>query len=179
MNAAKDKMVSINYTLKDKDGTVIDTSVGAEPLQYLHGNGYLLPKLEAEIENKQPGDKFSVTLEPKDGYGEYDEKQVVEVPREQFDSSVEIQEGMQFAAETPYGQRIVTVKKVTEKTVTVDGNHELAGVTLFFDVEVVEVRDATEDELNRGSGCGGCGGCGGNCDDEEGCGGGCGGCGCN
>lgn|SRR5574344_1032150 len=181
MTITKDKMVAINYTLKDDEGKMIDTSIGNEPLSYLHGNGYLLPKLEEALEGKNVGDKFSIAIAAKDGYGEYDEKLVVDVPRNQFDTSVPIEAGMQFQADTPVGPQIVTVVKVTTETVTINGNHELAGKNLNFDVEVMEVRDATEEELKQkeGCGCGGeCGNCGGDCEEEGGCeGGGCnGGC---
>lgn len=178
MTIAKDKMVSINYTLKDDEGKLLDTSVGAEPLQYLHGNGYLLPKLEEALEGKNPGDKISVVLAAKDGYGEYDEKLVVEVPRDQFDTEVTIEPGMKFQADTPVGPQIVTVIKVTDKAITINGNHELAGKNLHFDVEVLEIRDASEEEL-KGNECS-CG-CNGNCDNEDeceggNCSGGCGSC---
>lgn len=171
MKIEKDKMVQIHYTLKDDDGNQLDTSVGNEPLEYLHGNGNLIPGLEIQLEGKEPGQKFTAVIEPKDAYGEYDEKMIVEVPRNQFDSELPIQEGMAFQADTPEGPMIVRVIKVTEETVTVDGNHELAGKTLHFDVEVVNVREATEDDLKPQSGCG-CGNCGGDCGEGEG------GCGC-
>lgn len=175
MTVEKNKFVEIHYTLKDDAGELIDSSTSGEPLGYVHGKNYLLPKLEELIEGKNPGDKFSVVLEPADGYGERNEKLVAKVPRENFDSSVEIEVGMAFQADTPMGPQIVKVIEVSDSEITVDGNHELAGVRLHFDVEVVSVRDATEDELNGG--CGGCGGCnGGSCNCEGDCGsGGCGG----
>jgi FKBP-type peptidyl-prolyl cis-trans isomerases 2 len=175
----KNKMVQIHYTLKDTEGKEIDSSVGKEPLEYVHGNGNLISGLEEKLEGKEPGDKFTATIEPKDAYGEYDEQMVVEVPRTQFDSDTPIETGMKFQANTAGGPMIVTVTKVTDEKVTVDGNHELAGKTLVFDVEVKDVRDATEEELNPpscGGECGSCGGCGGECgEDDEDCGCGCGG----
>lgn len=188
MTVEKDKYVSIHYTLKNDEGTVIDSSVGKEPLGYVQGRGYLLPKLEEQIDGKNPGDKFHAVLEPIDGYGEKREDLISEVPRSNFETDMPISIGMAFQAMTAGGPIIVRVVKVEDDKVTVDGNHELAGVRLNFDVEIVEVRDATEDELNPSRGCGGgCGGCGGGCggdcggDGECGCGsdGGCGGnCGC-
>jgi FKBP-type peptidyl-prolyl cis-trans isomerase SlyD len=174
----KDKMVKIHYTLKDAEGKQLDSSTGHEPLEYLHGNGNLIPGLESELEGKNPGDKFTATIAPEDAYGEYDKQMIVDVPRSQFDSDAAISVGMKFEAHTAGGPMVVTVTKVTDDSVTVDGNHELAGKTLVFDVEVVDVRDATEEEMNPPScGCGGeCGGdC--NCDGEDGCGCGDGGCG--
>lgn len=192
MKVEKNKFVTINYTLKDDDGNVIDSSVGKEPLPYIHGNNYLLPKLEEQIEGLEEGAKFSTVLEPADGYGERDEKMIAKVPRSNFETDVDIEVGMQFQADTPYGPQIVTVTQVDDNDITIDANHELAGVRLHFDVEVLSVRDATADELNQlnscscGGGCGGncgggcegdCGGeCGGNCGEEGGCGGGCGNC---
>lgn len=175
----KNKMVKIHYTLTDTEGKQIDSSAGKEPLEYLHGNGNLINGLEAELEGKNPGDTFTVTISPKDAYGEYDDNLIVEVPREQFDSDAPIEVGMKFQAGTAGGPMIVTVTKVTDTTITVDGNHELAGKTLVFKVEVVDVRDATEEELNPPScGCGGgCESCGGGCE-NGGCGsGGCENCG--
>ncbi len=181
MTIAKDKVVSINYTLKGDDGNIIDTSEGRAPLEYLHGHGMLLPKFEEALADHNPGDKLTCDLAAKDGYGEYDESLVTEVPRSQFDTDMEIEVGMAFQAMTESGPAIVTVTKVTPDVITVDANDSLAGKNLHFAVEVLEVRDATEDELKSGrpagQGCG-CGGCGGGCGDG-GCGGDCecGGCG--
>ena len=177
MNIEKDKVVSINYTLTGDDGNTIDTSEGRAPLEYLHGHGMLLPKFEESLLGHAPGDKLTCDLAAKDGYGEYDESLIMEVPREQFDTDMEIQVGMAFQAMTESGPSIVTVTKVTPDVITVDANDSLAGKNLHFAVEVLEVRDATEDELKsgrpagQGCGCGGCGdgGCGGDCE----CGGGC------
>lgn len=181
MVVTKDKMIAISYTLKGDDGNTIDTSVGGEPLAYLHGQGYLLPKLEEALEGKAVGDKVSVVLEPKDGYGEYDEKLVVEVPKSQFDTSVPIEVGMQFQANTPAGPQIVTVTEVTDTGVKINANHELAGKTLHFDVEIVDIHEPTEEDLKKLSGGCNCGGdCDGECGDDCGCDGGCnGGCGGN
>ena len=182
MTAETGKVVSINYTLKDKDGNIVDSSVGRFPLEFVQGANYLLPKLEAQILGKNPGESFSTVIAAVDGYGEYDEGKVVQVPRSDFDTDVEIEVGMQFQAQTEDGGiAIVTVKEVNDDFVTIDGNHELAGQELHFDIEVLDVRDATEDELRSGmvgGGCGGCGGCGGDCGSD--CGDGCdGGCCCN
>lgn len=172
MKITKDKWVTIHYTLKNDSGTVIDSSVGQEPLGYLHGNGYLISGLEAQLEGKEPGVKFSTDIAPKDGYGEYDEALRMDVPRERFETDQDIEIGMMFQVMTPGGPSLVRVVEVGKDTVKIDANHELAGKTLHFDVEVVEVREPTEEELNPSCGCGcggGCGGCGE--EDCEGCGG--------
>ena len=188
MTAGKDKFVTINYTLKDDEDYLIDTSLGKEPLSYIHGNNFLLPKLEEIINGKNPGDKFSAVLEPVDGYGERDERLIAKVPRENFPEGFPVETGMHFQADTPAGPQIVKVVEVGDKEITVDANHELAGVRLHFNIESLDVREATQedfDALNRGGcgghcggGCGGCGGdcggCGGDCNEEGGCGGNCG-----
>ena len=176
MTISKNSYVAIDYTLTDDDGTEIDSSRSASPLEYIHGNSQLISGMEAALEGKSAGDEFSVVIAPKDGYGEYDKNLVSEVKRDQFDTDVNIEEGMQFQAMTAYGPQIVTVTKVGDDTITVDANHELAGKTLHFDVKVVSVREATDEELSAlNSSCGGsCGGCGGSC--EGGCGD-CGNCG--
>ena len=180
----KDKFVAIHYTLKDDDGNVLDSSVDSTPLAYLHGNGMLIPGLEKQIEGKSEGDKFSATVPPEEAYGIYDERLVAKIDRDRFVEGSVIEVGMQFQMMTPAGPTIVTVKEVNGNEITVDGNHQLADKTLHFEIEVVEVRDPSEEELARfqgnGGGCGGCGGdCGGNCDGD--CGGDCncenGGCG--
>lgn len=180
MTVENDKYVSINYTLKNDEGKVIDSSEGKEPLGYIQGRGMLLPKLEEQIAGKNPGDKFETVLEAKDGYGEYHKELVTDVDRSNFETDMPIEPGMMFQAMTAAGPQIVRVTKVSDDKVTVDGNHELAGVRLHFAVEIVEVRDATEEELNP-VGCGGCGGgCGNGGCGEGGCGDGgcgCGGCG--
>ncbi len=174
MKIEKDKFVSIHYTLTDDNGIQLDSSVGKEPLGFVQGNGMIIPGLESELEGKEAGAKFTATVEPKDAYGEHSEKLIMNVPKTQFDSADTIEIGMAFQAVGPDGNPfIVRVVNITDKEITVDGNHELAGKRLTFDVEVVEVRDSTEDDFNTGCCCG-CGGeCGEGCS-EDGCG--CGGC---
>lgn len=158
MKITKDKWAIIHYTLKDDEGTVLDTSIGTEPLGYLHGNGYLIPGLEAELEGKQAGDKLQAVIQPKDAYGEYDEALKLDVPRDRFDTDQEIELGMMFQVMTPQGPSLVRVVEIGKDTIKIDANHELAGKTLHFDVEIVEVREPTEEDLAPK-----CGGCGGNC----------------
>lgn len=172
----KDKFVAIHYTLTGDDGAEIDTSRNGNPLGYVHGNGYLIPGLEKKLEGKAAGDKITAVVQPEEGYGIYDDRLIATLSRERFDLPGDIEIGMQFQVSTPAGPTIVRVTKVDGDNITIDGNHELAGKTLHFDVEVVEVRDLTEDEKQQmlSGGCGGCGGgCGGNC--GGGCGGDCGG----
>ena len=150
MNITKDSVASFHYTLKDDDGNTIDTSEGQEPLPYLHGAGNIVPGLERELEAKVIGDKVSVIVKPVDGYGELNETLIQELPKSMFAGIDDIEAGMDFQAETDNGQQMVTVTKVEGDTVTIDGNHPLAGKNLHFDVEVTEVREASSEELEHG-----------------------------
>ncbi|MFM4966042.1 peptidylprolyl isomerase [Aeromonas veronii] len=158
MKVAPLSVVTLEYTVTDEHGEVIDSTVGKEPLVYLHGTRYLVSGLEAELEGRAVGEAFEVTLAPSQAYGEYDETLVQEVPGELFDG-MEVSEGDTFVAETDDGHRPVTVVEVSEEFVKVDGNHPLAGVTLGFKVEIKDVRAATAEELAHGHvhGAGGCG----------------------
>jgi len=150
MKIAHEKVVSIHYTLTNKEGTVLDSSSGSDPLAYLHGFGNIIPGLENALEGKEKGEKLAVTVEPEQGYGARDEQLVQAVPRSAFKGVEELAPGMQFQAQGPQGARLVVVTQVAQDVVTVDANHPLAGQTLHFDVEVSEVRDATAEELEHG-----------------------------
>ena len=146
MQITKNKVAAIHYTLRDNEGTVIDSSEGREPLHYLHGAGNLIIGMEEGLEGKSPGDKFDLKIAPEKGYGEKDDALVQKVARSAFGSQ-EVKPGMRFS--TNQGG-VVTVTHVGLDSVTVDGNHPLAGVELNFAVEVVEVRNATSEELSHG-----------------------------
>ncbi len=150
MQIADNKIVLIHYTLKNLDDEVMDSSEGAEPLAYLHGTGNIVPGLEKELHGKQAGDKINVEVSPEEGYGEINPELIQEVDRAAFEGVDNIEVGMRFMAQTAWGQQPVVVTAITDETVIVDGNHPLADQTLKFDVEVVEVRDATEEELSHG-----------------------------
>jgi FKBP-type peptidyl-prolyl cis-trans isomerase SlyD len=150
MQVAKHKVVSINYTLKDDAGAVLDSSAGGEPLLYIHGIGNLVPGLEQALEGKGTGDSVKVSVTAKDGYGERDPSLVQDVPRRMFEGTSKVEPGMRFHAMGERGVQVVTVTRVAGDMVTVDANHPLAGQTLHFDVEVMDVRDATREELDHG-----------------------------
>ena len=150
MQIAKDKVASIEYTLTDSAGQVLDSSVGGDPLAYLHGAGNIIPGLEKALEGKVVGDAFKVSIAPTEGYGEKDDSLLQTVPRTMFAGVDEIEVGMQFHAQTDHGMQVITVANVDGNNVTVDGNHPLAGQTLNFDVKVVEVRAASNEELEHG-----------------------------
>ncbi len=149
MKVAKDKVVSIEYVLKDKDGNVMDASNG-NPLAYLHGHGQIIPGLEKALEGKEVGEKLTVTVPAAEAYGERLEQLVQEVPRQLFQGVDNIEVGMRFEAQSEQGVHSVEVTKVDGDTITVDGNHPLAGQDLTFEVEIKDVRDATEEELAHG-----------------------------
>jgi FKBP-type peptidyl-prolyl cis-trans isomerase SlyD len=150
MNIASDSVVQIHYTLKNDAGEVLDASEVGEPLTYLHGHGNLIPGLERELEGKGKGAKLNVSIQPADGYGEHDDKLVQKIPRNAIDGGGDIIPGMQVHAQTDEGTHALTVTHVDDQTVTLDGNHPLAGQTLHFEVEIGEVRAATEEELVHG-----------------------------
>jgi FKBP-type peptidyl-prolyl cis-trans isomerase SlyD len=150
MKISKQKVVSFDYKLTDNEGNVIDSSEGHEPLAYIHGSGFLISGLEKEMEGKKAGDAFQVTVMPEDGYGARDAELVKEIERGMFGDVDKLEPGMQFQAETEDGIEVVTITAVNEDTVTVDGNHPLADVTLNFDIKVVDVREPTAEELDHG-----------------------------
>lgn len=150
MQIADRCIASFNYTLTNDAGDVLDTSNGREPLAYLHGAGNIVPGLEKAMEGKSAGDTFKVDVDPAEGYGERHDALVQVVPREAFQGVDDIQPGMQFQAQSNQGVMSVTVTKIEDGQVTVDGNHPLAGETLHFDIEVTEVREATAEELEHG-----------------------------
>jgi FKBP-type peptidyl-prolyl cis-trans isomerase SlyD len=150
MQIANNCVVSIDYTLKDDEGRVLDTSEGRGPLAYLHGAGNIVPGLEEALDGCQEGESLNVQVSPDKAYGEKDERLQQAVPREAFQSSQQIEPGMQFQASTPQGTQIITVVDVQESEVTIDANHPLAGQTLNFDVTVIDVRKATDQEMALG-----------------------------
>lgn len=150
MQIAAKKVATIAYTLTDDNGNLIDQANKNEPFAFIHGVGNIIPGLESALEGKSAGDQISVKIEPANAYGERDDNLTQVLGKEMFEGVDEIAPGMQFHAQTNQGMSIVTVTKVEDDQVTIDGNHPLAGVTLNFDVDVLDVRDATEEELDHG-----------------------------
>jgi len=146
----KNRVVTLQYTLRDEQGAVIDSSSGRGPLSYLHGKGNIIPGLEKALSGKSAGDKLDVTVAPEQGYGARDERLVQIVPRAKFAQVAGLSPGMQVRAQGPQGPRLVTVVRVDRDFVTVDGNHPLAGRTLHFSLEVAGVRKATHEEVSHG-----------------------------
>jgi FKBP-type peptidyl-prolyl cis-trans isomerase SlyD len=150
MRIAEKTVVAIDYTLKDDDGQLLDSSDGREPLSYLHGAGAIIPGLERELEGKQAGDELKVAIAPEDGYGQRNDALRQQVPRDQFTGVDDLAVGMQFRVNSNAGPLVVTVVEVADDVVTIDGNHPLAGVQLNFAVTVREVREATDEEIAHG-----------------------------
>ena len=190
MKIAQNTVVEFSYDL-EVDGQIVDKATQERPLDYIHGTGSLLPKLEEHIEGMEPGSKFDVTLSPVDGYGEVDPSRIIDLPKAAFEVNGEVREDLLVPGNTipmmnSMGGVIPgVVLEVTPETVKMDLNHQMAGKTLHFTGEVISVREATEKELTEGlhgeyvhtCGCGGChghdgdcGGCDSGCGDDCGCG---------
>ncbi|WP_026377007.1 FKBP-type peptidyl-prolyl cis-trans isomerase [Aestuariibacter salexigens] len=157
MQIEQNTVVTLHYTVSSADGVEIDTSKNGAPMTVLQGSHYLIVGLENALQGKKAGDEFSVDVEPELAYGERHEGLVQSVPKSMFDG-MDVQVGMQFRATTDGGEQSVIVIDVDDEKVIVDGNHPLAGHTLTFDVEVLDVRAATDDEISHGHahGPGGC-----------------------
>lgn len=151
MKFGPQKVIRFDYTLSDNDGEVIDSTEGQEPLAFIYGSAALKPALREQMEGRQSGDSFQVTVQPEDGYGLRDESLIREVGRDMFGDIEQIEAGMLFQTANAGGAtEMVTVVAVGDDTVTVDHNHPLAGVTLNFAIDVIEVRDATQEEISHG-----------------------------
>ena len=192
MKIAQNTVVEFSYDL-EVDGQIVDQTTKERPLDYIHGTGSLLPKLEAHIEGMEPGATFDVTLSPAEGYGEVEPERIIDLPKSAFEVNGEVREDLLVPGNTipmmnSMGGVIPgVVVEVTEDYVKMDLNHQMAGKTLHFTGEVISVREATEKELTEGlhgeyvhtCGCGGCHGHGGDCGGcDSGCGDDCG-CGCH
>ena len=150
MNIENRKVVSFHYALSNRQGEQIESSRDREPMVYLHGAGNIIPGLEKALAGKAVGDRFEVTLEPAEAYGERNENGVQRIPAKHFKQADRLEVGQQVILHTRQGQVQVTVVKVGRFNIDVDRNHPLAGQALTFDVEVTGVRDATEEELSHG-----------------------------
>ena len=150
MQVSNQKVVSIHYTLTDSEGQILDTSSGREPLAYIQGMQNIIPGLENALEGKTVGDKVHVVIPPEEAYGKRNDDLMQAIPRSAFGDIEDIQPGMQFQMETANGPVVITVLKTEGDQVFIDGNHPLAGQELTFDVEIMDVRDATAEEIAHG-----------------------------
>ncbi|MBD3840371.1 MAG: peptidylprolyl isomerase [Campylobacterales bacterium] len=164
------KVISIEYTLNDaKTNEKLDSNVGQAPLKFISGMNQIIPGLEKELEKCAKGDKINVMVNPADAYGEYNDQAVQTLPKEQF-AGIDLVQGMSLYGTGEDGSTVqVTVKDIAEDSVTIDYNHPMAGRSLMFTVAILDVRDATAEELQTGvvgglaamsGGCCGGGSCG-------------------
>jgi FKBP-type peptidyl-prolyl cis-trans isomerase SlyD len=142
------RVLSFNYTLKDMKGQVLDSSTDG-PLAFLEGASQIIPKLESEISGLNVGDKKNVKLAAQDAYGLPNPKMIIDVPKQEL-SHLKIEVGSFLQLDTGNQLKMVRVTQISDSSVTLDGNHPLAGMDLEFDVEMVEVRAATEEEMTHG-----------------------------
>lgn len=149
MQIADNCFVEMDYVLKDNQGNLIDSSEGHGPLSYVQGKGHIIPGLETEMAGKGAGDEFTVVVSPADGYGEKNDQLVYKFPKDDFAAIENLEPGIQVEMNDGQQSFILTVVDVADDEVTVDGNHPLAGVELHFDINVRNVREATEEEMNE------------------------------
>jgi FKBP-type peptidyl-prolyl cis-trans isomerase SlyD len=152
MKISSGKVVSMQYVLTDSKGVELDRSAPGEPLAYLHGEGQIVPGLEKQLEGLSKGDKRDkLEIKPADGYGEVEAELRTSLERSKFPADMDVKPGMQFMMQSPDGhRRPFVVTGVTSEQVEIDGNHPLAGQTLYFQIEISDVRDATPEELQHG-----------------------------
>ena len=150
MQIAERTVASFHYTLTNDAGEVLDSSVGGEPLTYLHGSGNIVPGLERAMAGRSAGERFEVKVAPEDGYGTPNDAMIQIVPMAAFQGVDVVEVGMQFQAQTPQGPMSVVIANIENELVTVDGNHPLAGQYLNFAIEIASVRDASLEETMHG-----------------------------
>ncbi len=149
MQITKHKIVTIDYTLSNGQGAVLNSSIGDEPFTFIQGIGSIIPGLEAALEGKSSGDEFIVRITPEESYGLRDDSLTQIVSIDLFEEVDDLKVGLQFEAKTETGKQLLTITRIEGNDVTVDGNHPLAGETLNFDVKIREVRDATDEEISH------------------------------
>jgi len=150
MKISKDKAVSIDYTLKNTKGEVLDSSIGSDPLSYIQGSGSIIVGLEKALEGRSKGETFNITILPEDAYGVYIKDLEMTLTKEYFKDLESLEPGVMFQIETKEGLQAFTIVSVEGENVNINGNHPLAGETLLFDIEVKDVREAAKEELEHG-----------------------------
>lgn len=151
LKIAADRVVTITYRITDTEGRVLDECTPAQPYEYIHGRGQIVAPVERLLEGKTVGFTGEVSVSPHDAYGDYDPSLVAELPRAHFPREIDLQIGMKFNTVGPDGRALtVRVTAIEGDMVTIDGNHPLAGINLIFELRVLDVREATSDELDSG-----------------------------
>ena len=153
MKIDKNTFVKMHYTVTTKSGDTIDSSIGAEPLEFIHGIGMLIPGLEQQLKGTETGFKNQLKIKAKDGYGERNEDAMHTLPKSGFrpKNNEKLILGMEVELESENGPVLAFVSEINEEDVVLDLNHPLAGYDLIFDVEILEVREATAKELKNSS----------------------------
>lgn len=146
----KNNVVAMDYTLKDDEGNIVDSSNGQQPLEFLCGYQNIIPGLEKALIGKAVGDSIKVSVAPNEAYGDYEPTLVQIVNKNQIDSDDKIEVGTHFQVDTEEGPMIYTVIKVEGENITLDGNHPLAGQTLHFEVEIKAIRESSKEEQEHG-----------------------------
>ena len=144
------RVIGFHYTLTDKSGTVLDSSIGDEPLYFLENSQQIIPGLEKVIALMNTGDKKKIEVLAADAYGDVNPELVVKVKRTQFPPDAQLTVGDQFQVNNDQHSPVFTIMSIDNDEVTVDGNHPMAGKDLFFDVEIIGMRDATAEEMSHG-----------------------------
>lgn len=161
MNITKHAVVSLGYTLTNNNGDILDQADADTPFVYLHGANNIIPGLEHALADKETGFSDKVTIAPELGYGLRDDSLTQKIPKEMFGNIDEeqLKPGARFQAQTDVGIETITIEAVDDTHITIDANHPLAGETLHFDVSVLDIRTATEEEIAHGHvhAAGGCG----------------------
>ena len=150
MNIEKNKVVEFDYSLTDGDGSEIENTADTGPMLYLHGHSNILPALEAEMAGRSVGDSFEAEFTPEQAYGYRDSARVQRVPTKHILTKGKLQPGMVADVNTAQGPNQVVILKVGRFNVDVDLNHPFAGLALHFKIDVLTIRDATEDEITHG-----------------------------
>ena len=149
MNIEKDRVVRFHYTVSEQGQAPLETSEGRDPLAILIGHGNIIPGLEKAMEGRAAGDKFDVDVPAAEAYGERRDGMTQRVPKKHFQGQ-RLEPGMQVVLNTNFGPRAVTIQKVGMSVVDVDLNHPMAGKDLSFSIEIVEVREASAEEIEHG-----------------------------
>ena len=150
MNITSNTVVQMHYKLTNQDGMLLDSSEGREPLTYMHGKQMLIPGLENQLEGKAIGEKFTANVVAAEAYGDKSPEMIHVVPKENFSGDGELAAGLQIQIDTNQGTQMAIFTKVEGEDVTIDMNHPLAGMDLSFDVEIVDVREASKEEIEHG-----------------------------
>jgi FKBP-type peptidyl-prolyl cis-trans isomerase SlyD len=151
MQIASNRVATFDFKVTDSSGVLLDSSEESGAYPYLHGMGHLIPGLESQMEGRSPSDSFTVSVAPADGYGERDESMVQKIPRDKFTDIDQLHEGMMVEAHYENETRVMTVTSIDNDWITIDGNHPLAGMSLYFEVTVKDVREATPEEIEQGT----------------------------